>query len=66
MSSEIKKINNRFYLVVLGLFVFALTLVYKLFFIQFTEGDYYRDLAQKRTVKNFVLQPRTGTIYADD
>ena len=66
MSAEIKKINNRFYLVVLGLFVFAFTLVYKLFVIQFTEGDYYRDLAKKRTVKNFVLQPSRGNIYADD
>ena len=66
MSSYIKKINNRFYLVVLGLFVFALALVYKLFVIQFTEGDYYRDLAQKRTVKNFLLQPSRGNIYADD
>ena len=33
---------------------------------RFYEGDYYRDLAQQRTVKNFVLQPSRGNIYADD
>ena len=66
MSVETKKITNRFYLVVLGLFVFACVLVSKLFIIQFSEGDYYRDLAQQRTVKNFVLQPSRGNIYSDD
>ena len=65
-SVETKTITNRFYLVVLGMFVFACLLVYKLFVIQFSEGDYYRDLAQQRTVKNFVLQPSRGNIYADD
>ena len=65
-STETKTITSRFYLVVLGMFVFACLLVYKLFVIQFSEGDYYRDLAQQRTVKNFVLQPSRGNIYADD
>jgi cell division protein FtsI (penicillin-binding protein 3) len=65
-STETKTITSRFYLVVLGMFVFACLLVYKLFVIQFYEGDYYRDLAQQRTVKNFVLQPSRGNIYADD
>ena len=44
-SVETKTITNRFYLVVLGLFVFACLLVYKLVVIQFAEGDYYRDLS---------------------
>ena len=65
-SVETKTIMNRFYLVVLGMFVFACLLVYKLVVIQFAEGDYYRDLAQQRTVKNFVLQPSRGNIYSDD
>lgn len=66
MNKETKQITNRFYLVVLGLFVFACILVSKLFIIQISEGDYYRDLAQQRTVKNFVLQPSRGNIYSDD
>ncbi|MGB2475926.1 MAG: penicillin-binding protein, partial [Flavobacteriaceae bacterium] len=57
---------NRFYLFVLGLFLFAFILVGKLFFIQTQQGDYYRQLAQKRTVKNFELAPSRGNIYADD
>ena len=66
MSVDTKIITNRFYLVVLGLFLFACLLVYKLFIIQFSEGTYYRDLSQQRTVKNFVLQPSRGNIYSDD
>ena len=57
---------NRFYLVVLGLFLFAFVLVGKLFVIQTQEGEYYRELAKKRTVRNFILEPSRGNIYADD
>lgn len=57
---------NRFYLVTLGLFLFAFVLVAKLFFIQTKEGEYYRKLAQQRTVKNVILEPSRGNIYADD
>mgnify|MGYP001323341897 CR=1 FL=1 len=66
MNIETNKITNRFYLIVLGLFVFACILVSKLFIIQVSEGDYYRDLAQQRTVKNFILQPSRGNIYSDN
>ena len=61
-----KQIMNRFYLFVLGLFLFAFVLVGKLIYIQTQEGDYYRALAEKRTVKNVILQPSRGNIYADD
>jgi cell division protein FtsI (penicillin-binding protein 3) len=61
-----KQIMNRFYLVVLGLFLFAFVLVGKLFVIQTQEGEYYRELAKKRTVRNFILEPSRGNIYADD
>ena len=61
-----KQIMNRFYLFVLGLFLFAIVLIWKLVFIQMQEGDYYRELAQQRTVKNVVLQPSRGNIYSDD
>jgi len=61
-----KQIMNRFYLFVLGLFLFAIVLIGKLVFIQMQEGDYYRELAQQRTVKNVVLQPSRGNIYSDD
>ena len=66
MEKQEKQIMNRFYLVVLGLFLFAIVLVAKLFIIQTQEGEYYRALAQKRTVRNFILEPSRGNIYADD
>ncbi|MDB9821961.1 transpeptidase family protein [Flavobacteriaceae bacterium] len=61
-----KQIMNRFYLFVLGLFLFAFVLVGKLLYIQTQEGAYYRELAQQRTVKNVILQPSRGNIYSDD
>lgn len=66
MEANEKQIMNRFYLFVVGLFLFAFVLVGKLIFIQTQEGDHYRALAKQRTVKNFVLAPSRGNIYADD
>lgn len=57
---------GRFYFFVGGLFLFSMVLVGRLAYIQFVEGDHYRDLAKQRTVKNVVLQPSRGNIYADD
>ncbi len=66
MEKQNKSIMNRFYFFVVGIFLFAFLLVAKLIFIQTQEGEYYRSLAQQRTVKNFVLAPSRGNIYADD
>lgn len=66
MEAQNKSIMNRFYFFVVGIFLFAFLLVGKLIFIQTNEGDHYRTLAQQRTVKNFVLAPSRGNIYADD
>lgn len=66
MAVTPNKIMSRIYLVVLGLFLFSFVLIGKLIYIQFEQGEYYKDLAQKRTVKNFVLAPSRGNIYADD
>ena len=45
MGGEEKQVMNRFYLVGLGLFLFAIVLVGKLVTLQTQKGDYYRDLA---------------------
>ena len=66
MEVNDKHIMNRFYLFVVGLFLFAIVLIGKLVFIQTQEGEKYRALAKQRTVKNFVLAPSRGNIYADD
>ncbi len=46
------------------MFVFALAVVFKLCAIQFINGDQYRDLAQKRTVKNFEIPANRGNVYS--
>ena len=66
MEEHNKQLMNRFYLVVLGLFFFGFLLIGKLFFIQTQEGEYYRNLAEQRTVKNVIIEPSRGNIFADD
>lgn len=65
-ASSNTQIMRRFYLFVLTIVILAFAVVGKLFYIQINEGDHYRELAKKRTVKNFILQPSRGNIYADD
>ena len=57
---------NRSYLVAFGLMLFSFLLIAKLFHIQFSEGDKYREIASKRTLKKDILQPSRGNIFADD
>ena len=48
------------------MFVFALAVVFKLCTIQFIQGEEYRALAQKRTVKDFDIEPNRGNVYSVD
>jgi cell division protein FtsI (penicillin-binding protein 3) len=48
------------------MFVFALAVVFKLFTIQFIQGDEYRALAEKRTVKDFEIPANRGNVYSSD
>jgi cell division protein FtsI (penicillin-binding protein 3) len=48
------------------MFVFALAVVFKLCSIQFIQGDEYRKLAEKRTVKDFDIEPNRGNVYSAD
>ncbi len=48
------------------MFVFVLAVVFKLFVIQFVQGDKYRDLAEKRTVKNVEIPANRGNVYSAD
>ena len=56
----------RSYLVTFSLIVFSIVLIVKLIHLQFFQGEKYRELASKRTLKNDILQPSRGNIYADD
>ncbi len=66
MDKNLKQIMYRSYLVIFSLFIFSIVLIGKLIHLQFFQGEKYRDLASKRTLKNDILQPSRGNIYADD
>ncbi len=66
MATEEKNILNRLYIVAGGMFLFAFAVLFKLGDIQFAEGEKYRELAKKNTVKNFVIEANRGNVYADD
>ena len=66
MAIEEKNIMNRLYIISACMFLFALAISVKLFNIQFIDGEKYRDLAKKNTVKNFVIPASRGNVYADD
>jgi len=59
-------ILNRLYFVAGCMFVFALAVVFKLCTIQFIQGEKYRELAEKRTVKDFDIEPNRGNVYSAD
>ena len=66
MATTETNILNRLYFVAGCMFVFALAVVFKLCSIQFIEGDKYRDLAEKRTVKEMEIPANRGNVYSAD
>jgi len=66
MAVEDKKISYRIYIVAFAIFVMAILISIKLTNIQWVEGDYYRQLALERTVKNFPLPANRGNVYSAD
>ncbi len=66
MGVEDKKTSYRIYLVAVMIFVMAILISVKLTNIQVVQGDHYRELAQKGTVKNFPLPANRGNVYSSD
>ncbi|HEX8268913.1 MAG TPA: penicillin-binding protein [Flavobacterium sp.] len=66
MAVEDKHISYRIYLIAFAIFVMAAAIAVKLTNIQWVEGDYYRQLAKERTVRNFVIPANKGNIYSAD
>ncbi|MGC4040417.1 MAG: penicillin-binding transpeptidase domain-containing protein [Flavobacterium sp.] len=66
MAVEDKNISYRIYLVAFSIFIMAMAVTFKLTRIQWVQGDYYRQLAKERTVKNFVIPANKGNIYSAD
>ena len=66
MATEKKNILNKLYLLTAILFLFALAVCYKLVDIQFVQGDYYREQAEKGTVDDFEIPANRGNVYTAD
>ncbi len=66
MSQNDTNIIKRSLFVFAGLLLFALLIVAKLIHIQYIEGNKYRAMAQKFTVKEFAIKANRGNIYAAD
>ena len=64
--SKQNNVMSRSYLVVFVLFVLGLSVGYRLVSLQLTQGDKYREFAEKRSVKNVEVLPVRGNIYAQD
>lgn len=66
MAVEDKHISYRIYLVAFAMFLMAGGIVFKLTSILWVEGDYYRKLAQKNTIKKVSIPANKGNIYSAD
>ncbi|MGO1751268.1 MAG: penicillin-binding protein [Psychroflexus sp.] len=62
MNKE-KHIIKRYFIVLAAFFAVAVLIVYKLFTIQFVEGDKYEDLAQSTVYRTFTIEPNRGNVY---
>ena len=62
--------NNNFlwrlYLVSTVMLIFGIGIGYKLFHLQFIDGDKYRKIAEEKTLKSFVVNSSRGNISSED
>ena len=66
MAITEKNISNRLYFIAGCMFLFAVAVVVKLVAIQVVDGEHYRELAEKRTVEDVLIEPNRGDLYSDD
>ncbi|WP_428223494.1 penicillin-binding protein [Flavobacterium sp.] len=66
MAVEDRNILKRIYVVAFVILMMSSAVAIKLTNIQWVEGDYYRKLAQERTIKNFVIPANRGNVYSSD
>ena len=65
-SDHNKPLMPRFYLLVISLSLFAFVLIGKLIFIQFYQNSEGVSFSSDSIIKNVVLEPSRGNIYASD
>ncbi len=51
-------------LVYFGILAFSFTIIGKLVYIQFAEGDMWKEKASRMTIRDITIQPNRGDIYA--
>ena len=66
MNSNQKQFLYRLYFVTFVLIVFGAGIAYKIFDIQYINGEKYRSLAKEKSIQNFNIIPKRGNIYSDD
>jgi cell division protein FtsI (penicillin-binding protein 3) len=66
MLTNQKQFLYRLYFVASILVVLGLGIGYKIFHIQFIEGEKYRKIALEKTVQSFTITPKRGSIYSVD
>lgn len=66
MLTNQKQFLYRLYFVASILVVLGLGIGYKIFHIQFIEGDKYRKIAIEKTIQSFKITPKRGNIYSYD
>lgn len=55
--------SSKLMLLALGLFICMLAIPFRLMYIYFNDGAYYKDLGEKTTVKRDEITPSRGSIY---
>jgi cell division protein FtsI (penicillin-binding protein 3) len=66
MVEDNKNSTVRIYIVAVVIFFMAVAIVLKITNIQWVEGDSLRKLANKHSIKNFVIPANKGNIYSAD
>ncbi|MCT4699837.1 penicillin-binding protein [Tenacibaculum haliotis] len=61
-----KSILNKLYIVVVLMTLFFVVIVFRVFNLQYIDGDKYRKLSQEKTVKNDTIFANRGNVYAAD
>lgn len=61
-----KRMLNKLYVIAGLMTLFLLLIVFKIFNLQYLDGDKYRELAKKNTVRNDTIFANRGNVYASD
>ncbi|REH46564.1 cell division protein FtsI (penicillin-binding protein 3) [Tenacibaculum gallaicum] len=61
-----KGILNKLYVIVVLMTLFFVVIIFRLFKLQYVEGDKYRKLSEEKTVKNDTIFANRGNVYAAD